>query len=98
MATRYYIDPADANATPAVLDRRDLACRQDGVDPEWFYPGPGGSPARAIGVCKRCPAVGDCLQWALDSGQRFGVWGGTTDEDRNRLKAAGGNAGTGWPT
>lgn len=38
-------------------------------------------------VCKTCPVRIECLQWALDHDE-LGVWGGTTDDDRHRLRAA----------
>lgn len=93
---RYYIDHAPAMATPAVHGRGDLACQDPRVDPEWFYPGRGGSAARAVEVCQRCPALSQCRDWALETGQQFGVWGGTTAEHREQLGAF--STGTGWPT
>ncbi|WP_037677179.1 WhiB family transcriptional regulator, partial [Streptomyces afghaniensis] len=27
-----------------------------------------------------------CLQWALDTGQSIGVWGGTSETERRALK------------
>lgn len=90
--SRYYIDLADAKDTPPFLDRRDLACRAKDVDPEWFYPhgASTGALGKAIAVCNRCPARLDCLTWAIDTGQAFGVWGATTDEERRRIKRQGG--------
>jgi WhiB family redox-sensing transcriptional regulator len=28
----------------------------------------------------------ECLEWALDTDEQFGVWGGTTPRERRRLK------------
>ena len=53
---------------------------------------PSGTPARppqieeAKAVCRRCPVVEPCLQWALESGQDAGVWGGLTEDERRALK------------
>ncbi|MEV4139322.1 WhiB family transcriptional regulator [Dactylosporangium sp. NPDC049742] len=57
------------------------ACRE--VDPEIFFPISATSAAlgqvhEAQAICARCPVVADCLQWALRTGQGYGMWGGTT--------------------
>lgn len=68
--------------------RHDAACRDE--DPEIFFPiAPSDSTlsaAAAKSVCQRCPVVHDCLTWALDSGQRLGVWGGLSELERRTLK------------
>ena len=65
------------------------ACRHS--DPELFFPvttaGPAaGQVALAKAVCARCPVRALCLEFALDSGQAFGVWGGTTGEERRLIR------------
>ena len=67
------------------------ACRQPGVDPEWFFPvaevGPAlADVARAKAVCARCAVARECLAWALREGEPDGVWGGTTPRERRRLR------------
>lgn len=67
------------------------ACRDPGVDPEIFFPlgeiGPGaGQIAAARAVCARCPVVSQCLDWALRAGEPAGIWGGTTPDERRRLR------------
>jgi WhiB family redox-sensing transcriptional regulator len=70
-------------------------CRH--VDPELFTEiGDRGEKRRkrvedAKQVCAGCPFRVACAQWALDTNQ-LGVWGGTSDQDRQALrrKAAGG--------
>lgn len=39
-------------------------------------------------VCFNCPVRLECLQYALDHDERFGVWGGATERERRRLKRA----------
>lgn len=56
------------------------------TDPEAFYPEKGGSTAEAKKICRGCPVKDQCLQWALDHDERFGVWGGLSDRERRRLK------------
>jgi WhiB family transcriptional regulator, redox-sensing transcriptional regulator len=65
------------------------ACRDS--DPELFFPvtetgAAARQLARAKAVCAGCPVRDQCLQFALDSGQAFGVWGGTTGEERRLLR------------
>ncbi|MFF1819326.1 WhiB family transcriptional regulator [Kribbella sp. NPDC058245] len=65
------------------------ACREE--DPELFFPigttGPSLRQAEAAKrVCARCPVQADCLEWALETGQDAGIWGGTTDTERRLLK------------
>lgn len=65
---------------------RDLAlCAQ--TDPELFFPDRGGTSAPAKQVCARCPVRAECLQDALDRGERFGVWGGMSERERRNLAA-----------
>jgi len=35
---------------------------------------------------RRCPVMERCLDWALESGQDHGVWGGTDETDRRRIQ------------
>lgn len=56
------------------------------TDPELFYPERGGSALPAKKVCARCPVRRPCLQWALDTDERHGVWGGLTNRQRRHLK------------
>jgi WhiB family redox-sensing transcriptional regulator len=39
-------------------------------------------------VCAECPVQADCLQFALATNQDSGIWGGTTEEDRRKLRRA----------
>ena len=66
------------------------ACRS--ADPELFFPisstGAGEAHvARAKAVCARCPIRQRCLDYAIDSHQAFGVWGGTSEDERRRIAA-----------
>ena len=56
------------------------------TDPEAFFPEKGGSTKEAKKVCQRCPVTKECLQWALDNDERFGVWGGLSERERRRLQ------------
>ena len=43
---------------------------------------------RAVEICARCEMRADCLARALQSGERLGVWGGLTPEQRAALPDA----------
>ena len=53
------------------------------ADPEAMYPGTlAAEIGRAKAVCRRCPVMEQCLQWALETREPWGVWGGTSEADR----------------
>jgi hypothetical protein len=39
----------------------------------------------AIAICRICPVQGECLAYAIDTGQLHGVWGGTPQQELRRL-------------
>ena len=48
-----------------------------------FYPPPGADSAQqAKAVCEACPVRDQCLGFALDNHERFGIWGGLTYRER----------------
>lgn len=70
------------------------ACRQDGIDPEWFWAADNSRIphsnydriARAKEVCARCPVQGLCLEAGVRNNEQFGIWGGTTPAERRAIK------------
>ncbi|MER6315429.1 WhiB family transcriptional regulator [Streptomyces sp. NPDC001581] len=69
--------------------RHEAACRWE--DPDLFFPVGSSGPAlvqieEAKAVCSRCPVRENCLQWALEGGQDFGVCGGMSEEERRVAK------------
>ena len=61
------------------------ACRD--ADPELFFSdGNGDRTAVALRICAGCAVAEECLEWALAARAAFGVWGGTTEQDRRRLQ------------
>src|SRR5829696_6899601 len=71
--------------------RRDAACRD--TDPELFFPIGTTGPAlaqieTAKAVCRDCPAQGPCLEFALSTNQDSGIWGGTSEDERRKLRRA----------
>jgi len=66
------------------------ACK--GEDPELFFGPPAEfvttrqqREAKAKAICARCPARAECLEFALDTGEAYGIWGGTSEDDRRAL-------------
>jgi WhiB family redox-sensing transcriptional regulator len=41
---------------------------------------------RAREICRSCPVTGDCLEYALETNQRAGIWGGTSEDERRSLR------------
>ena len=69
--------------------RHQAACRD--VDPEIFFPVGTTGPAlaqieAATSICGTCTVQQDCLDWALETGQDAGIWGGTTEDARRDLR------------
>ena len=69
--------------------RHEAACLDS--DPELFFPIGNTGPAllqieEAKAVCRRCGVSEECLQWALETGQDAGVWGGLSEDERRALK------------
>ena len=59
-----------------------------GVDPDIFFPERGASTKDAKSICRACVVCEDCLEYALVNGEKFGIWGGTSERERRRLRRA----------
>jgi WhiB family redox-sensing transcriptional regulator len=70
------------DAGPGWQDR--ALCAQ--TDPEAFFPEKGGSTREAKRVCRGCEVRAECLDYALENDERFGIWGGLSERERRRLK------------
>jgi hypothetical protein len=57
------------------------------ADPEIFFPVKGGSDREAKRVCRRCEVREECLEYALATDQRSGIWGAHGTRERDRLLA-----------
>lgn len=67
---------------PAWLER--AACR--GIDPNLFHPGPGEDTKPAKAVCAHCSVTAECLDYAMTHGLTVGVWGGTSQNERRKMR------------
>lgn len=68
------------------------ACRD--TDPELFFPPTEDDTSVAVArhllavrpVCQPCPVAAECLRWALDTGQDYGLWAATTPTGRRAIR------------
>ncbi len=61
----------------------DALCTE--VDPELFFPERGGSTREAKQVCMACEVRTECLEHALATGERYGIYGGKSERERRAL-------------
>jgi WhiB family redox-sensing transcriptional regulator len=71
--------------------RERAACRD--VSPDIFFPIGSTGPAveqieEAKAICRPCEARLRCLEFAIVTNQEAGIWGGTSEEERRRLRKA----------
>jgi WhiB family redox-sensing transcriptional regulator len=59
-----------------------------GVDPDLFFPERGASTREAKEVCRGCVVREDCLEFALNNSEKFGIWGGMSERERRRIRRA----------
>jgi WhiB family redox-sensing transcriptional regulator len=70
-----------------------VAC--ESADPEMFFPPTYGAThrleiAEAKALCRACGARQECLAFAVDSNEQFGIWGGATPTERQRVARTAG--------
>lgn len=59
-------------------------CAEVGGD--FFFPEKGQPSAPAKQVCRSCEVRAECLEYALENDEPFGIWGGMSERERRRLK------------
>jgi WhiB family transcriptional regulator, redox-sensing transcriptional regulator len=83
-------DEPQGDTVLTITDWRELgACRDS--DPDLFFPiGTTGIAAtqirQAVAICSACAIEEECLQYALETNQEAGIWGGYPEDDRRRLR------------
>jgi WhiB family redox-sensing transcriptional regulator len=60
------------------------ACR--GVDPALFFPIRGETAGAAKAFCAICPVREQSLEYALINNEEVGIWGGTSERQRRRMR------------
>ena len=83
LATRLALGSADYSW------RRNASCKD--TDPELFFPiGTTGQALVQISeakvVCDECAVRGKCLDFALETNQDWGIWGGMSEEERRDIR------------
>ena len=91
----WFVDPVDLGVPGVRRDidsteentlawQTDALCSQ--TDPEAFFPEKGGSTRDAKRICEGCDVRAQCLDYALQNDERFGIWGGLSERERRKLK------------
>jgi WhiB family transcriptional regulator, redox-sensing transcriptional regulator len=79
--------PVQLTAELAAEWRERAAC--SGYRHTLFFPvgdTDAGTVDRALEICMGCAVIDDCLEYALETNQRAGIWGGTTEDERRSLR------------
>jgi WhiB family transcriptional regulator, redox-sensing transcriptional regulator len=63
---------------------RQAACA--GSDPDVFFPPKHDHGEAARRICARCPVRGECLAYALEADENYGIWGGLDGNERRALR------------
>ena len=71
--------------------RPEASCQD--LDPNLFFPAGETGPAaeqiaHATAICRLCPVSDLCLEFALQTHQDYGIWGGTTEDERRQIRRA----------
>ncbi|MHB1598796.1 MAG: WhiB family transcriptional regulator [Acidimicrobiales bacterium] len=61
------------------------ACK--GLSTSLFFPRDGEPAKAAREICARCPVVEQCRAVAVADASLHGIWGGTSPEERERLRS-----------
>jgi WhiB family transcriptional regulator, redox-sensing transcriptional regulator len=78
------LETIPAQPDPARTDwQADAACR--GADNAVFFPVAEADSGPAKAICATCPVAEQCLEYAIETRQPDGVWGGLTGTERHRL-------------
>ncbi len=69
--------------------RKNALCRD--TDPELFFPvGNTGQALQQISaakeVCCECTVKTECLEFAIETNQDCGIWGGTSEDERRNIR------------
>lgn len=57
-----------------------------GANPDIFYPERGASSNEAKKICMSCSVKEECLEFALETCEEIGIWGGTSEYQRRKIR------------
>jgi len=92
MTTTLHRRPAQIQGTAVRAGQLDEDWRTQGVcrsiehDPEAWYPHKPQDAWLGAALCKTCPVVQQCLNYAMAHDERHGTWGGLTEWQRDNLR------------
>jgi WhiB family redox-sensing transcriptional regulator len=70
---------------PANTWQDEAACKT--LPLEMFFPPAEQEAEAAKSICSGCTVKEPCLEAALAAGERFGIWGGLTSDERQTIAA-----------
>ena len=89
----WFVDPLELGVPGTehhIGDDNPLAWQADALcaqtDPEAFFPEKGGSTRDAKMICQACEVRAQCLEYALERDERFGIWGGYSERERRKMR------------
>jgi len=62
----------------------DANCK--GANADLFFPERGASTRSAKAICRECHVRAECLEFAIVTGEKFGIWGGMSERERRRVR------------
>jgi WhiB family transcriptional regulator, redox-sensing transcriptional regulator len=80
---RRVLPPSTRSERPAWMDAGRCVT---GGNPDAFFPIHASDTAAAKQACASCPVRAECLAYALEHDQRYGVWGGLDETERDALR------------
>ena len=57
-----------------------------GANADLFFPERGASTRSAKAICRECQVRPECLEFAIVTGEKFGIWGGMSERERRRVR------------
>jgi WhiB family redox-sensing transcriptional regulator len=57
-----------------------------GANADLFFPERGASTRAAKAICRECGVRAACLEFAITTGEKFGIWGGMSERERRRVR------------
>ena len=72
------------------LETDEMAWQDDanckGANADLFFPERGASTRAAKAICRACNVREECLEFAITTGEKFGIWGGMSERERRRVR------------
>jgi len=60
------------------------ACR--GYNADAWFPKRGASTRAAKSICRQCDVQVECLEYAVNMGEKHGIWGGLSERERRAIR------------